>query len=215
MAVAESIEKPRFRGVSHQAAFFVALVGGVVLVGSSSGGRAIGATAVYATLLAGMFGVSATFHRIAWGPRAFGWWRRFDHAMIFACIGGTYTPICLLALEPPTGGHLLALAWTGTGLGILRAVLWPRAPRVITSALYVAVGWIMVAYFSEVHAALDPISFALLMAGGACFTVGAIVYLLRRPDPAPTVFGYHEIFHALSILGCSCHFVVVVRVAMP
>jgi hemolysin III len=205
--------KPRWRGVSHQIAFYVAVVCGLLLVATSSGERAMVATAIYATLLAGMLGVSATFHRIDWGPRAFTWWRRADHAMIFACIGGTYTPFCLLGLDPATGGKLLALSWTGAGLGMLRALLWPRAPRVITSALYVAVGWVVVGYFPEVHAALEPIAFALLIAGGVCFTVGAVVYLLRRPDPVPAVFGYHEVFHALILAGCACHFVAVARVA--
>jgi len=206
--------KPRWRGVSHQIAFYVAVVSGVVLVSTSSGGRVMVATAIYATLLAGMLGVSATFHRIDWGPRAFTWWRRADHAMIFACIGGTYTPFCLLGLPGPTGGKLLALAWTGAGLGMLRALVWPRAPRAITSALYVAVGWIVVGYFPEVHAALEPTAFLLLIAGGLCFTIGAVVYLFRRPDPVPAVFGYHEVFHALIVLGCTCHFIAVARVAM-
>ncbi len=201
--------KPQLRGVSHQIAFYVAVVCGATLVVTSTGGRAMLATAIYATFLAGMLGVSATFHRIDWGPRAFGWWRRADHAMIFACIAGTYTPICLLGLDAPTGGKLLALAWTGAGLGMLRAMLWPGAPRAITASLYVAVGWVAIAYFPEVHAALDAAPFALLVAGGVCFTIGAVVYLLRRPDPVPAVFGYHEVFHALIILGCTCHFICV------
>jgi len=206
--------KPRWRGVSHQVAFYVALVSGIALVATTANtGRAVGATAVYAVLLAGMFGVSATYHRIDWSPRALGWWRRADHSMIFACIAGTYTPICLLALPPPTGTRLLALAWTGAGLGILRALLWPRAPRVISSLLYVAVGWVVVAYLPEVRTALGPASFGLIIAGGACFTVGAIVYALQWPDPAPLVFGYHEVFHALIILGCACHFVALARVS--
>ncbi len=205
--------KPRLRGVSHQVGFFVAALCGVVLVASSSAGRTTTATAIYAVLLAGMLGVSATFHRFDWGPRAFSWWRRADHAMIFGCIGGTYTPLCLLGIDGEAGRKLLALAWIGAGLGILRALLWPGAPRAITAALYVAVGWVVVAYIPEVRAALDPVALAMLVAGGACFTIGAVVYLLKRPDPVPTVFGYHEVFHALTILGCAFHFIAVVRVA--
>ncbi|MBA3538873.1 MAG: hemolysin III family protein, partial [Deltaproteobacteria bacterium] len=140
-----ALAKPRLRGVSHQIAFYVAVVSGVTLVAALAfSGRTIGAITVYAIFLAGMFGVSASFHRNDWGPRAFGWWRRADHSMIFACIAGTYTPLCLLALEPPTSTRLLTLAWTGAGLGILRAMFWPGAPRLITALLYVAVGWVMV-----------------------------------------------------------------------
>jgi hemolysin III len=135
--------------------------------------------------------------------------------MIFAFIAGTYTPLSLLGLDRATGHRLLALVWAGAGLGILRALLWPRAPRALSSALYVAVGWTVVVYFPEVYAALDPISLALVLVGGACFTIGAVVYATRRPDPAPAVFGYHEVFHALVIVACGCHFAAVARVALP
>jgi hemolysin III len=202
------------RGVSHQIAFYVALIAGAVLVAQSSDPRATVATAIYVTLLAGMFGVSATLHRSDWGPRAFGWLRRADHAMIFAFIAGTYTPLCVLGVASSRGDHLLILAWSAAGLGILRAVVWPHAPRIVSSALFVAVGWVMIVYFPEVHAALDPVAFALVVAGGAWFTVGAAVYLFRRPDPWPDVFGYHEVFHGLIILGCICHFAAVGRVAL-
>ncbi len=204
--------RPRFRGVSHRVAFHVAVVAGSLLVASSVGARAMVATAIYAISLAGMFGVSATLHRRDWGPRAFGWLRRADHAMIFACIAGTYTPFCLLGMPGPVGMRLLVLAWSAAGLGILRAFLWPHAPRAITSALYVAVGWVVVAYLPEVRATLDPLAFALLLGGGIAFTLGAVVYLTRWPDPSPEVFGYHEVFHLMIILGCACHFAGVVRV---
>src|SRR4051812_11579471 len=189
--------RPRLRGVSHRFAFYVAVVAGTVLVASSVGTRAIVATAIYAVFLAGMFGVSATLHRRDWKPRAFGWMRRADHAMIFACIAGTYTPFCVLAIAPPTGPQLLALAWGAAGLGILRAALWPHAPRWVTSVLFVAVGWVVVAFGPAVRASLDPFAFTLLVAGGVWFTVGALVYLIKRPDPWPLVFGYHEVFHLL------------------
>jgi hemolysin III len=163
-----------------------------------------------------MFGVSATLHRRDWAPRAYGWLRRADHAMIFACIAGTYTPFCVLGLglETPAGRDLLALVWGAAALGIVRALLWPHAPRVITSALFVVVGWIAVGHVGEIRAALDSVAFALLVAGGVVFTIGAVVYLVRRPDPWPEVFGYHEVFHMIINLGCACHFIAVARVAM-
>jgi hemolysin III len=200
--------------VSHRIAFYVTLVFGGLLVAASGDRRTTEVTAIYAALLAGMFGVSATLHRSDWGPRAFGWLRRADHAMIFACTAGTYTPMCILGLDSPTGMRLLVLAWSAAGLGILRAVLWPHAPRLITSSLYVVVGWVVVAYLPEVRAALDPLAFRLIIAGGISFTSGAVIYLLRKPDPWPQVFGYHEVFHLLIIAGCACHFIAVGRVAL-
>jgi hemolysin III len=209
-----AITRPRLRGVSHRIAFFVTLVSGTLLVAASGDSRTKAATAIYVVLLAGMFGVSSTLHRSDWGPRAFGLLRRADHAMIFAATAGTYTPICLLGVPAPAGPRLLLLAWGAAGLGILRAVLWPHAPRLITSALYVAVGWVMVAYYPEVKAAIDPVAFGLVIAGGFWFTVGALIYLFRWPDPSPKVFGYHEVFHVLIILGCACHFVAIGLVAL-
>jgi hemolysin III len=164
--------------------------------------------------LAGMFGVSATLHRSDWGPRAFGWLRRADHAMIFAFIAGSYTPLCLLGVASSGGARLLGVAWCAAGLGILRAVLWPHAPRIISSALYVAVGWVAIAYFPELRAGLEPIAFALVVGGGVWFTIGAAVYLFRWPDPWPKTFGYHEVFHVLIIVGCICHFAAVGRLAL-
>src|SRR4051812_28873544 len=182
MPIAIYDERPRLRGVSHRIAFHVAICAGAILVATAGAPRAMAATAIYATLLAGMFGVSATLHRADWRGRTFDWLRRADHAMIFAFIAGTYTPLCVLGIGGAAGAHLLALAWTGAGLGILRALLWPHAPRAVTSLLFVAVGWVAVAYFPAVHAALDPVAFGLTIAGGVWFTVGALVYLTRRPD---------------------------------
>jgi hemolysin III len=208
--------RPRLRGVSHRIAFYVTVIAGSILVANAPDRRSRIATLVYVCLLAGMFGVSATLHRRDWGPRAYGLLRRADHAMIFACIAGTYTPFCVLALglDTPGGSQLLALAWAAAGLGILRALLWPHAPRVITSTLFVIVGWVAVGHVSDIHAALDPVAFGFLVAGGIVLTIGAVVYLVRRPDPWPEVFGYHEVFHMIVNLGIACHFVAVTRVVM-
>lgn len=205
--------KPRLRGVSHQIGFFVAVCAGATLLLAANANR-VTATAIYVVALAGMLGVSASYHRIPWSPRLHGWWGRADHAMIFAFIAATYTPLCLLGLDRETGHRLLALAWIAAGLGIVRALAWPDAPRAVTAALYVAAGWVVLAYFPDVYVAFDRTSLALILTGGACYTLGAVVYATRRPDPSPAVFGYHEVFHALVLIACSCHFAVVARLAL-
>lgn len=172
------------------------------------------AVAVYVATLAGMFGVSASLHHRDWEPRAYNWLRRADHAMIFACIAGTYTAFCALGLPEQLGHRLTFMAWTAAGLGIVRAVWWPHAPRAVTSGLFVLVGWVVIGYLPDVRAGLDAVSFALLIAGGALFTVGAVVYLVKRPDPRPAVFGYHEVFHAIIIVGCACHFAAIAVLAL-
>jgi hemolysin III len=207
--------RPRLRGVSHRIAFYVALVCGLYLIAISGDRRTMITNAVYVGCLTGMFGVSATLHRRAWRPPVLAWWRRADHAMIFACIAGSYTPYCVLGLglDSPVGLRLLALVWIAAGLGIGRALLWPHAPRAISGTLYVLVGWIMIAYFPELHATLTPTAFWLLVVGGVSFTAGACIYMARRPDPWPTVFGFHEVFHVLIIVGSSCHFVSIANLA--
>ena len=203
---------PRLRGVSHQLAFFVALGAGVALVATAATGRRAAAAAVYAISLALMFGVSATYHRRARSPAARAFWRRADHAAIAVCIAGTYTPICLIAVRGSAGAWLAALVWAGAALAVLRATLWVRAPRGVAAAIYVALGWAGIAYLPEVRAALAPAPLALVGLGGVFYTTGALIYALRRPDPVPDVFGYHEVFHALVIAGAAAHFAAIALV---
>ena len=205
--------RPRYRGVSHRIAFWVALAAGAVLVASAHGSLARMACAVYATLLAAMFGVSATLHRADWDVRTYNWLRRADHAAIFLCIAGTYTPFSLLGLGGHDGTKLLILAWSACGLGVIRAVAWPHAPRAVTSACFLVAGWVAFAYLPELHAAFDSTTFLCVFLGGALFTVGALIYLVRWPDPSPTQFGYHEVFHVVIIVACACHFAAVARLA--
>jgi hemolysin III len=207
------IEKPLLRGVSHQFACFVALGAGLVLVAMSRSAHAALATLIYAATLAAMFGISAAYHRGAWGPRARAFWQRADHATIFLFIAGSYTPICLLAIGGPTGLRLLALVWAGAAIGAFQALVWLQAPRFVVALLYVALGWVLVGYWPDVSAALPLMPRVLLVVGGALYTVGALVYALRRPDPVPHVFGYHELFHALVIGASIAHFAAIVLVA--
>jgi hemolysin III len=205
------VPRPLLRGVTHLVAAYVAAIAGAILVALVEGGRVRAMMAVYVVTLVGMFRTSAMLHRRDWGPRAFAWWRRADHAMIFLFIAGTYTPLCLVGMANHDGERLLALVWTASGLGVLRAALWPHAPRVVTSGLFVVVGWLVVAYLPEARAAFDPTTFAFLVGGGVFYTVGAVIYAVRWPDPWPRVFGFHEVFHVLIIIGCGCHFVAVAR----
>jgi hemolysin III len=204
--------KPAFRGVSHQHAFFAALGAGAVLVATATSARAAVAAAIYALSLAAMFGASATYHRLARSPGARRWCQRVDHAAIAIAIAGTYTPICALALDGRAGARLAALVWTGAALGAVRAIAWTRAPRAITAAVYLGLGWALLAYLPEVRAALAPAPLALIAAGGALYTAGALVYATRRPDPRPSVFGYHEVFHAFVCAGAALHFAAIVLI---
>jgi hemolysin III len=133
--------------------------------------------------------------------------RRLDHSAIFLLIAGTYTPFCLL-LPAATGLPLLALVWGGAAAGIVQSIAWGRAPKALAAAIYVVLGWVIVPVLPALRAELGAGAVTLLAAGGATYSVGAIVYATRRPDPLPKVFGYHEVFHALVIVAAACHFVV-------
>jgi hemolysin III len=163
---------------------------------------------VYGSSLIALFVASAVFHRPTWSPRARLLVGRFDNAAIFLLIAGTYTPVCLL-LGAGVGHALLAMVWAGAALGIVLTIAWPHAPKPLMAGIYVLLGWAIVPAMSGMRAAMGPLPLRLLLAGGVAYTVGAVVYALRRPDPFPRVFGYHEIFHLLVITGAVCHFVVV------
>src|SRR6185503_12090494 len=208
--------KPRLRGVFHQWAFFVALVAGVVLVIAAPDGRATFAATIYATSVVAMFGASALYHRIDWrslGARR--WMRRLDHSMIFLLIAGTYTPFALLVLHGGLARAVLIAVWGGALLGIALKMFWPDTPKWLTAAVYVTLGWVAVIAFPELAAELGVTGMGLVAGGGVLYTVGAVVYALRRPDPAPAVFGYHEIFHVLVIAAAALQFVAVAAYALP
>jgi hemolysin III len=205
--------KPLLRGVSHEVAAVVALAGWAALVVLANTMRGRGAAAVYGASLVTLFVVSAAYHRPTWRPRARSWMRRLDHSAIFLLIAGTYTPLCLL-LPPSTGLPLLAGVWAAAALGIVQSIVWVHAPKALVAAVYVALGWAALPVLPAMRAVLGTEAVALLGAGGAAYTVGAVVYALRRPDPFPRVFGYHEVFHALVIVAAVCHFAVVAR-AVP
>jgi len=208
--------KPRFRGVSHKWAFYVSLATGAALVLAAPAGRATLATALYAASVAGLFGASALYHRVDWASVASRRrMRRLDHSMIFFLIAGTYTPFALLALDGTLATVILIAVWAGAGAGMVMKLVWIDAPKWLVALTYVLLGWVAVAAFPQMLSALGITATSLVAAGGVLYTVGAVVYALRRPDPAPRVFGYHEIFHALVIAAAALQFAVVAFYVLP
>jgi hemolysin III len=203
------VVKPRLRGVSHQYAFFVALAAGAALVVLARGGEARAAVAVYALSLCAMFGASALYHRIDWSPRPRAWLRRLDHSMIFVLVAGTYTPFAVLVLAPALGWTLLGIVWGGAIAGVVLTLVWVEAPRWLNAAVYVALGWVAIVAMPQLVDRAGLAAAALLASGGLLYTIGALVYARRRPDPVPAVFGYHEVFHVLVIAAALTHFAAV------
>lgn len=208
----QNAERPRWRGHSHQWACVASAIAGVWLLATTQTALAATAVGVYALTLCALFGVSASYHRVTWEPAARARMKRLDHATIFVFIAGSYTPVSLLAVGGEAGRTLLTLAWIGATLGVARIFLWPRAPRVVVVGMYLALGWLVVAYAPAVRAHTDALGQVLFAAGGLMFSLGAVIYGLKRPNPWPTAFGYHEIFHALVVTACACHFVAIARI---
>ncbi len=201
--------------MSHQYAFFGSLVTGTFLVAAASPGRALFAAAVYGASVSALFGVSALYHRVTWSPRSYRRMKRLDHAMIFLLIAGTFTPFGVLVLSGVLAAAILTVVWGGAAAGIVLKLAWIDAPRWLSAALYVALGWVGVAAIPELLVRLGWMATGLLLLGGLLYSVGALVYALRRPDPAPAVFGYHEIFHALVIAAALVQYAVVAFFVFP
>ncbi len=208
--------KPRLRGVSHQWAFLCSLVTGTVLVVLAPAGKATSVAAIYAVSVAALFGTSALYHRITWASqKARRWMRRLDHSMIFLLIAGTYTPFAVLVLEGTLATVILVLVWTGALCGIVFKLIWIDAPNWLVAATYVLLGWVAVAAFPALLDGLGLVATVLVAAGGLLYTAGAVVYALRRPDPVPAVFGYHEVFHALVIAAAALQYSVIAFFVLP
>ena len=163
-----------------------------------------------------LFGTSALYHRIDWGSvAARRWMRRLDHSAIFLLIAGTYTPFALLALDGPLATVILVVVWAGALSGIVMKLVWIDAPKPVVAIAYVMLGWVAVAAFPDLIEELGVTGVGLIVAGGALYTTGAVVYALKRPDPAPTVFGYHEIFHLLVIVAAALQYAAVAFYVLP
>jgi hemolysin III len=211
-----AVSPPLLRGALHGVAFAAALAVGVLLVVFSRESRVLPAT-VFAASAAVMLGTSTLYHRITWSPKARLWMRRADHAGIFLLIAGTYTPVALISLSSAWRTTVLAVVWTGALAAALCKFFWATAPKWLSALLGLALGWIGVIVLPRFahHEGVAPV--ILLAVGGLAYTAGAVVYAIKRPDPLPRIFGYHEVFHALTIVALACQYVAiaffVVRVA--
>jgi Predicted membrane protein, hemolysin III homolog len=200
--------KPRMRGWLHTYGFAVALAAGAVLCGlaATRPGRAVLVSCVvYSLSVAGMFGVSALYHRRVWSRRGFALMRRLDHAMIFLLIAGTYTPFSVLLLPPDRATVILAVVWGGAAAGVAMKLVWPHAPRWASAPLYVVLGWVAIVVLPDLLRAGGVAVLALLLFGGVAYTAGAVCYALRWPTGWPRVFGHHEFFHAATLLAALAH----------
>jgi hemolysin III len=201
--------KPRLRGVLHEAAFAVSLVTGTVLICLADAGSPRLAASVYGASVALLFGTSAAYHRGNWSPRAHALMARLDHSMIFLLIAGTYTPFCLLLLDGATRWAFLGIVWGGALGGIVLRNAVRRPSRWLFVGLYLALGWVALGIMPDVLQRGGVAVLVLLLAGGAFYSAGAVVYARQKPNPSPHWFGFHEVFHALTLAAFVTHYVAV------
>jgi hemolysin III len=203
--------RPRMRGWLHLFAFFGAIVAAAVLIPLAfvHGPRAGWPVTVYCLTILGLFGVSALYHRRRWSPRGWKLMKRADHSMIFLFIAGTYTPFSFLAVPEPTGWWLLGTVWTGALLGVALKMVWPHAPRWLGVPIYLALGWAAVFVLVDILDLVGVTVLVLMAVGGLLYSAGAIAYASKRPNPWPGTFGYHEVFHAMTIVAALCHYIAV------
>ena len=203
--------KPRLRGYIHQEAFFFALGAGLLLILRAKSPLAQLSCSIYTVCLLTMFGVSATYHRIQWQPRARRLMKRLDHSAIFISIAGTMTPFVLLAVPETSQAKLISLVWLVALAGVLQSTIWIGAPKWFGAVLYVIAGWTLFPYLGDMAHAMGSQGIALIISGGLVYSLGAVVYALKAPRLFPKTFGYHELFHLLTIIAATLHFIAVYR----
>jgi len=206
---ATSTVRPILRGVIHEVGLGIALVAGTLLIATAPGGRASLGASIFAASVAAMLTASTLYHRVSWRPNARMWMRRVDHAGIYLLIAGTYTPVGLLKLHGWVQTVVLGLVWIGAGLAILAKFLWVGAPKWVAALTALSLGWVGLLAMPQLAHSAGAAAVALLLAGGLAYSVGAIVYVRRKPNLLPRVFGYHELFHVLTLIAIACQYVAV------
>lgn len=200
------------RGWLHVYAFGVAIVGGTVLssLAAARPGRApLVSCAIYSVTVCALFGTSALYHRRVWSELGYRIMRRLDHSMIFIFIAGTYTPLCALLLNERQATLILSIVWGIAVAGVILKVATTNVPRWLSAPIYIAMGWIAIAVLPQIMRGGGVTTVVLLIVGGVAYSVGAVFYAMRRPNPWPTVFGHHEFFHACTLLAAACHHVAI------
>jgi hemolysin III len=214
-----TLVKPRMRGWLHFWSFAVSVAACAAMIAVSAAVVGVGeavATAVYSVTVLGLFGISALYHRRTWSsPRSRTVMRRLDHSMIFLFIAGSYTPVAALAMNSATAEWVLGVVWTGALAGVVLKTAWPYAPSWVGVPIYLALGWVAVFVLPDLLRNGGVAALVLLLTGGALYTVGGVIYALRWPNPWPNTFGYHEFFHAATVLAAICHHVAIWLTLFP
>jgi len=205
--------KPTWRGWIHAGTFPLAIAAGIVLICLADGAAAKWSAAVFMTTSLLLFGISAVYHRFNWSPNVKAVFRRLDHSNIFLLIAGTYTPLAVCALPFPKNAILLTIIWAGALLGIAFRIFWLKAPRWLYVALYILLGWAAMLYIVDLVNA-NVAMMVLVLVGGVSYTVGAVFYALKRPNPIPGVFGFHELFHSCTVIAFLCHWTAILLITM-
>ncbi|MBC7660830.1 MAG: hemolysin III family protein [Chitinophagaceae bacterium] len=205
----EKLAKPLLRGRFHEAAAFISLGACLMLLDLCRSSGEFTTVTIYSLSLVGLFTSSAIYHRVHWGEKARSIMRRIDHAAIFALIAGTTTPVFYLTLPDPDNHKAIALIWTVAAVGIIQSIFWINAPKWLAAILYVAAGWLGFPFISAMSHVLGTSGITLMLSGGIIYTVGALIYGLKKPNPWPQIFGYHEIFHILVGVAAICHFILI------
>jgi hemolysin III len=214
VVAAPGLVKPRLRGVFHEIGFYVAAGTGAAMVVTADPGRAQLAAGIFASCVATCFGLSAVYHRPTWRPRVRAWLARLDHAGVYLLIAGSYAPFGLIVMSRGWAVPVLAIVWSGALVAILLKLLWVRAPKWLSAAIGLTLGWVGAAAFSQLLR-LPQVAILLVVVSGILYSAGAVIYARRRPNPRPHVFGYHELFHVLTIAAAACQYVVVAFYVLP